>query len=166
MFVYVGGNSTTSPCLTEEPATDRYFKVGIIKIFMYVVYMDGNMIKSIDNLLYKCIRNFIFHYYWLPVRSTYNKKGSTQSSYRFYYKAVESGNPTFSMEKEIPNSFAQVSEEQGKRSFSHHRYSDFSADDPTQLQNRPGHSTLHYYNFYYSYYSYCHYYYSYCHYYH
>jgi hypothetical protein len=72
------------------------------------------------------------------VRSTYNKKGSTQSSYRFYYKAVEDGNPTLIMEKEIPNSFAQVSEEHGKRSFSHHRYSDFSTDDPTQLQNRSG----------------------------
>eukprot|EP01036_Dinobryon_divergens_P031026 gene31026-40361_t len=70
--------------------------------------------------------------------STYNKKGSTQSSYRFYYKAVEDGNPTLIMEKEIPNNFAQVSEEHGKRSFSHHRYSDFSTDDPTQLQNRSG----------------------------
>ena len=42
------------------------------------------------------------------------------------------------MEKEIPSNFAPSSEENGKRSFSHHRYSDFSVDDPTQLQNRSG----------------------------
>ena len=63
MFVYVGGNSTTSPCLTEEPATDRYFKVGIIKIFMYVEYMYGNIIKSSYSLIICCITASVISFF-------------------------------------------------------------------------------------------------------
>ncbi len=68
MFVYVGGNSKTSPCLTEEPTTDRYFKVGIIKIFIYVVYMYGNMIKSSYSLIVCCINASVISFFTIGYR--------------------------------------------------------------------------------------------------